>query len=165
MPTFNNSAELEAAAIKGMKSALDDMLDEVLTENEKRVQTNVYDAYQPIEYNRTDEFKDAWSKRSQSGKKSVEGETYFDSSKLTPNAAELQHTDVYGESVVDAMADIIYQSSQGCIARPTKRNAWKKLDRWFSENKIRQLYTRGLKKAGVPAIKTTGGITKESLNE
>lgn len=165
MPTFSNEAELKALAIRGMKSALDDMLDVVLDENEVRIRSNVYDVYQPIEYDRTDEFEYAWSKKSESHIDSVEGETYFDPSKLTPNPFALQHTDIYAQSQTEEMADFIYTSAAGLFPRPTKRNAWKKLDRWFSENKIRELYQRGLKRAGIPVIKSSGGITKQSSNE
>lgn len=165
MPTFHSDAELKAAAIPCMKKALDDMLDAVLDENEVRIRSNVYDVYTPIEYDRTDEFEYAWSKTSESSTDSVNGETYFDPSKLTPNPFALQHTDMYGQSQVTEMADFIYVSGQGAFPRPTKRNAWKKLDRWFSENKIRQLYHRGLKNAGLPVIKSSGDITKQSVDE
>lgn len=162
MPTFNNDEELSEAATDGLDQAMNYMMGELLIENEKKVQKTVYDAYSPDVYKRTDDFKLAWDIDHSKSGKSVEGEFYFEPSNLSVNPSELQHTDIYGDSVADEMADLIYQSGPGLFHRPTKRNAWKKTDKWFSKNKITELYQRGMKRAGLPIKKSSGDPVKIS---
>ena len=162
MPTFNNDEELSEAATDKLEQAMHYMLGELLSENEKKIQKTVYDAYRPDVYKRTDDFKQAWDVQESKSTKTVDGEFYFEPSNLSINPSELQHTDIYGESVADEMADLIYQSEPGLFHRPTKRNAWKKTDKWFSKNKITELYQRGMKRAGLPIKKSSGDPVKTS---
>lgn len=162
MPTFNNDEELSEAVMDKLEQAMQYMMGELLTENEKKIQKTVYDAYSPDVYKRTDDFKQAWDATESKSGKTVDGEFYFDPSNLSVNPSELQHTDIYGDSVADEMADLIYQSGQGLFYRPTKRNAWKELDKWFSRNKIVELYQRGMKRAGLPVKKSSGDPVKIS---
>lgn len=162
MPTFNNDKELSEAATWRLDEAMGYMMSELLKKNDKQIQKTVYDKYSPDVYERSYDFKTAWDIDHSRTGKSVEGEFYFEPSYLTVDPQELRHTDVYGESVVDEMADLIYQSGQGIFHRPTKRNAWKKLDKWFNKDKIVSLYQRGMKRAGLPFEKSSGDPTKTS---
>ena len=56
----NNNA-LQAAVVADLKNVVDYVVQKLWEENRDLVQKIVYDGYQPEEYERTNEFKEAWN--------------------------------------------------------------------------------------------------------
>ena len=158
---FLDDDSLSSAITDRLKIAVQYVVDRILTENDSTILDVVYSTYAPSVYQRTFEFKKAWDTKVGSMKKYVEGEFFYDSRELTVDPEIGQHASVVSkDSVAEYMADILYEGAMGCIYRPTKRNAWKVLDKWLSNTKFRQIFEEGLNYAGLEWHRSIGGIDK-----
>ena len=167
---FLDDDSLSSAITDRLKIAVQYVVDRILTENDSTILDVVYSTYAPSEYQRTGEFQKAWDTKVGSMKKYVEGEFFYDSRELTVDPEMGQHASVLDRgyegkvgdvhSVAEYMADILYEGAMGCIYRPTKRNAWKVLDKWLSNTKFRQIFEEGLNYAGLEWHRSIGRIDK-----
>ena len=158
---FLDDDSLSSAITDRLKIAVQYTVDRILTENDSTILDVVYSTYAPSEYQRTGEFQKAWDTKVGSMKKYVEGEFFYDSRELTVDPEIGKHASVVSkDSVAEYMADILYEGAMGCIYRPTKRNAWKVLDKWLSNTKFRQIFEEGLNYAGLEWHRSIGGIDK-----
>ena len=158
---FLDDDSLSSAITDGLKIAVQYVVDRILEENDSTILDVVYSTYSPSVYQRTGEFQKAWDTKVSSMKKYVEGEFFYDSRELTVDPEIGQHASVVSkDSVAEYMADILYEGAMGCIYRPTKRNAWKVLDKWLSNTKFRQIFEEGLNYAGLEWHRSIGGIDK-----
>ena len=66
---------------------------------------------------------------------------------------------VTGASVASVMPEVIYQWGQGCVPRPTGRDAWAALDGYLTNSTMRSIFESGLNASGLPWKRSTGGIT------
>lgn len=155
MPLFANEDQLRKASIGGLQSAVDYVLEEILAENEKDIESIVYGGYSPNWYPRTGQFKQAWDIKS-GGFGDAGGEFFFEPSNLSGGFPV--HTNVDNKSVTEAMADILYVMGRGCIERPTGRNAYKALTNWLTIPRFRQIFEAGMTKAGIPWEVGYGGL-------
>ena len=57
---MTNSNALQAAVVADLKNVVDYVVQKLWEENRDLIQKIVYDGYQPEEYERTYEFKEAW---------------------------------------------------------------------------------------------------------
>ena len=158
---FLDDDSLSSAITDRLKIAVQYTVDRILTENDSTILDVVYSTYAPSVYQRTGEFQKAWDTKVGSMKKYVEGEFFYDSRELTVDPEIGKHASVVSkDSVAEYMADILYEGAMGCIYRPTKRNAWKVLDKWLSNTKFRQIFEEGLNYAGLEWHRSIGGIDK-----
>ena len=158
---FLDDDSLSSAITDRLKIAVQYTVDRILTENDSTILDVVYSTYAPSEYQRTGEFQKAWDTKVGSMKKYVEGEFFYDSRELTVDPEIGKHASVVSkDSVAEYMADILYEGAMGCIYRPTKRNAWKVLDKWLSNTKFRQIFEEGLNYAGLEWHRSIGRIDK-----
>ena len=164
----NNNA-LQAAVVADLKNVVDYVVQKLWEENQELVQRIVYDGYQPEEYERTDEFKEAWDTDVKSLRNTVQGEFKYDSRLLTVDTDNGQHSSlVDGTPMTEYLAEVIYEGLSGAIYEPgyaknssrfkgqewtDKRDAWYALLKWFSKSKLRQLFEEGMRKEGLDFIK------------
>lgn len=154
---FLNEAELKAAITGGITIAVESTINAIHGENREQIQEVVYSSYAPSWYGRTNNFLNAWS--TEVG--GTEGEMYYDESKIsTGNKKDGRHVSVVDEaSMAAVMPEVIYQWGQGCMPRPTGRDAWKALDSFLTNTQMRSLFEAGLNASGLPWKRSTGAIT------
>lgn len=154
---FSTEAELRQAIEGGLTTAITSTISAIHGKNEEEIDTIVYGSYAPSWYGRTNNFLNAWS--TEVG--GTEGEMYYDESKIsTGNKKNGRHVSVVDEaSMAAVMPEVIYQWGQGCMPRPTGRDAWKALDSYLTNTQMRSLFEAGLNASGLPWKRSTGAIT------
>lgn len=154
---FSTEAELRQAIEGGLTTAITSTISAIHGKNEEEIDEIVYSSYAPSWYGRTYEFRNAW--KTQVG--GTEGEMYFDEGAISAGGIEdgAHASVVTGDSVASAMPEVIYQWGQGCVPRPTGRDAWKALDSFLTNTQMRSLFEAGLNASGLPWKRSTGAIT------
>ena len=164
----NNNA-LQAAVVADLKNVVDYVVQKLWEENRDLVQKIVYDGYQPEEYERTNEFKEAWNTDVKTLNSFIQGEFKYDSRLLTVDADNGQHSSlVDGAPMTEYLAEVIYDGLSGAIYEPgyaknssrfkgqpwaNKRDVWSALLKWFNKTKLRQLFEEGMRQQGVNFIR------------
>ena len=164
----NNNA-LQAAVVADLKNVVDYVVQKLWEENRDLIQKIVYDGYQPEEYERTNEFKEAWNTDVKTLNNFVQGEFKYDSRLLTVDTDNGQHSSlVDGTPMTEYLAEVIYDGLSGAIYEPgyaknssrfkgqpwaNKRDVWSALLKWFSKTKLKQLFEEGMRKEGLDFIK------------
>ena len=160
----NNNA-LQAAVVADLKNVVDYVVQKLWEENRDLVQKIVYDGYQPEEYERTNEFKEAWNTDVKTLNNFVQGEFKYDSRLLTVDTDNGQHSSlVDGTPMTEYLAEVIYDGLSGAIYEPgyaknssrfkgqpwaNKRDVWSALLKWFNKTKLRQLFEEGMRREGI----------------
>ena len=160
----NNNA-LQAAVVADLKNVVDYVVQKLWEENRDLVQKIVYDGYQPEEYERTNEFKEAWNTDVKTLNSFIQGEFKYDPRLLTVNEDNGQHSSlVDGTPMTEYLAEVIYDGLSGAIYEPgyaknstrfkgqpwaNKRDVWSALLKWFNKTKLRQLFEEGMRKEGI----------------
>lgn len=158
-----NDAQVQAMLMPALKKAVDYVVKQVLAENEQLIQQIVYDGYEPIEYDRTGQFKKAWDTNTHITGDTVTGEMAYDPDKLTSYGSH--HASIIdGQPMQDYLADIIYEGLSGAIyqqgyakntpwfkgqAWTKKRNVWNALIKWLGPNRLRRLFEEGMRQQGL----------------
>ena len=163
----NNNA-LQAAVVADLKNVVDYVVQKLWEENQELVQKIVYDGYQPEEYERTDEFKEAWDTDVKSLRDTVQGEFKYDSRLLTVTDNGQHSSLVDGTPMTEYLAEVIYEGLSGAIYEPgyaknsarfagqawaNKRDVWSALLKWFNKTKLKQLFEEGMRQQGMNFIK------------
>ena len=164
----NNNA-LQAAVVADLKNVVDYVVQKLWEENRDLVQKIVYDGYQPEEYERTNEFKEAWNTDVKTLNSFIQGEFKYDSRLLTVDTDNGQHSSlVDGTPMTEYLAEVIYDGLSGAIYEPgyaknssrfkgqpwaNKRDVWSALLKWFNKTKLKQLFEEGMRKEGLDFIK------------
>lgn len=174
----NNNA-LQAAVVADLKNVVDYVVQKLWEENRDLVQKIVYDGYQPEEYERTNEFKEAWNTDVKTLNNFVQGEFKYDSRLLTVDTDNGQHSSlVDGTPMTEYLAEVIYDGLSGAIYEPgyaknssrfkgqpwaNKRDVWSALLKWFNKTKLRQLFEEGMRKEGLDFIKHNVAINVRNI--
>ena len=174
----NNNA-LQAAVVADLKNVVDYVVQKLWEENRDLVQKIVYDGYQPEEYERTNEFKEAWNTEVKTLNNFVQGEFKYDSRLLTVDTDNGQHSSlVDGTPMTEYLAEVIYDGLSGAIYEPgyaknssrfkgqpwaNKRDVWSALLKWFNKTKLRQLFEEGMRKEGLDFIKHNVAINVRNI--
>lgn len=163
----NNNA-LQAAVVADLKNVVDYVVQKLWEENQELVQKIVYDGYQPEEYERTDEFKEAWDTDVKTLHNAVQGEFKYDSRLLTVTDNGQHSSLVDGTPMTEYLAEVIYEGLSGAIYEPgyaknsarfagqawaNKRDVWSALLKWFNITKLRQLFEEGMRQQGMNFIR------------
>lgn len=175
MQKAKNDNELWMMLIAPIQRAIDGIVKQMLLKNSELIQQIVYDVYDPIEYERTGQFKEAWSMDDAKRLRTdyVEGGMYYDSRLLDVNPDMGQHASVIdGQPMTEYLADVIYQGLSGTFGRgraryasgssyfkgqawTKKRDVWTKLMNSYKAAEFKKLFKEELEKNGC-AVKTYG---------
>ena len=170
----NNNA-LQAAVVADLKNVVDYVVQKLWEENRDLVQKIVYDGYQPEEYERTNEFKEAWNTEVKTLNSFVQGEFKYDSRLLTVDTDNGQHSSlVDGTPMTEYLAEVIYEGLSGAIYEPgyaknsgyfkgqawtKKRDVWDALNDKLGKKTLRQYFEEGMRKQGIAYRRNrTGGV-------
>lgn len=174
-----NDEQLKRLLMPKIKEAVDLLVQKIWNENRELVRTIVYEAYSPTRYNRTGEFKEAWSTDSTMNEASgkAQGSFYYDPDKLTPGDDD-PDSPRYGQHVsaidrflmTDYLAEVIYQGKagpafgHGVTSGPwhSKRDVWAQLEKKIGRVKLKSWMKECFDKVGLPvqAYGTPWGMEK-----
>ena len=86
-----NNQEVEQMLMPALEKAIDYVVQKIWNDNRELIRTIVYESYQPEEYERTGEFKEAWDTDVKRLGNFVRGEMKYDPRELTVNYNKWQH--------------------------------------------------------------------------
>lgn len=169
-----NDIELVNMVMPALEQAVNYVVQKIWNDNRELIRQLVYETYQPSEYQRSGEFKQAWTTvdSKTSGNKTVGKFEYDPDSMSVGDPATERGTPEYGKhaSAVDDsdareyLAEIIYQGLAGPAfgygpvhsgAWTKKRNVWETLIKKLGNRKFKSYFHEGLRLAGVK-FKDTG---------
>lgn len=161
-----NEYELSSIFIPMLHEVVDYMVQKIWNENKELIRKEIYDVYNPIKYNRTGEFREAWdtSVESQVSTQKVQGKFFYDPMSMSVGSNDPysddfgQHVSAEsGEDVREYLAEIIYQGLAGPAFGhggygpwSQKRDAWSLLVSKIGKQKINNLFREGANKVGLP---------------
>lgn len=174
MAQLRNDAQVQATFVPLIKNAVDYVIQKLWNENRELVRKLVYDAYQPEQYQRTGEFKEAWDTDVKSKQNLVEGKFAYDPRLLTVDG-EHHGSIIDGQPMTTYLAEVIYEGLAGDIyqggyakdnpafageAWAKKRDVWTALNKWFTKTKLRELFEEGMRQQGLTVQRHNVGITR-----
>ena len=140
--TIAISSDIEFYAVigKAVSRAIDEVIERIFAELQKEIERDIYGAYTPQDYDRTEGLLEAW-KHEVSG---LSGNIEFQPNMLALDPAGFHHSSPYGWDVRDQIFDILeggykaYNAKTGKRAIPP-RPMWddflakidSKIDRWI----------------------------------
>ena len=136
---INSDIEFYAIIGKAVNKAIDEVIERIFAELQKEIERDIYGAYTPTSYDRTEGLLEAW-KHEAIG---LSGNIEFQPSMLPVNPSAFQHDSPYGWDVRDRIFDILekgygaYNYHTGKAIPP--RRMWddflakidSKIDRWI----------------------------------
>lgn len=165
---IKNEAELKRLLLNSLNEVVKYVLENIDEENVKAIDAVIYGSYDPVQYNRTYEFREAWRQESSVSVSGsiVKGKYSFDGSRLKPNPVLAQHASlVDGTPFQVYLADVIYQGTAGILfGNPSwaqNRNAYDVLDKWLNKTKFRELFEEGMNRAGLTYHHNKAALKKE----
>ena len=136
---IRSDAEFYAVIGKAVSKAIDEVIERIFAELQKEIERDIYGAYTPKDYDRTEGLLEAW-KHETSG---LFGNIEFQPDMLPVNPSAFQHSSPYGWDVRDRIFDIL-ESGYGAYNYHTgkeipPRRMWddflakidSKIDRWI----------------------------------
>lgn len=154
---ITSESQLANQLITPLKQATQYVVDKILETNQEQVEKIVYNAYNPIVYERQKDLLNSWkAETTQYGSSAIFGSFEYDESQITATSV------VTGE-VVPYLADIVYNGLAGHIFGEgpwtKKRDAWAALEKEVGANKIRQWMKEGMSATGLN-FKSHGGAIR-----
>lgn len=165
-----NDEELIAMIIPELKQAMDYAIQKIWNDNRELIRTVVYESYQPTEYQRTGEFKEAWVTDTKAFRNVVQSELKFDPRLLEVNYDKWQHgSKELEEPMTTYLAEVIYQGKSGKMFGDgpwtRRRNVWQQLNKRIGSKKIGQYFEEGMKYFGIQYKNKRGSIKKVKYDE
>ena len=169
MAKSRNNLQTSQMLIPNIKIAVDYLVKKILEENKVIVTQIVYEAYNPVKYQRTNEFKEAWDTKVSTAGNLVEGEFKYDPRLLTVYPDTGQHSSIayntLGDPMTTYLADIVYQGLAGDFTGDykyakqnpkfknqewtKKRDAWNQLEKALGSRLLKQWMKEGFALAGL----------------
>lgn len=149
-----NNQELENMLMPALEKAIDYVVQKIWNDNRELIRTIVYESYQPEEYERTGEFKEAWDTDVKRLGNFVRGEMKYDPRELTVNYNKWQHGSAYlQQPMTTYLAEVIYQGLSGDFFGEgpwtKKRDVWAALNKEVGIRKIKQYFEEGMRHNGL----------------
>lgn len=171
-----NNQELENMLMPALEKAIDYVVQKIWNDNRELIRTIVYESYQPEEYERTGEFKEAWDTDVKRLGNFVRGEMKYDPRELTVNYNKWQHgsryvsNDELHETVMTTyLAEVIYQGLSGDLFGEgpwtKKRDVWAALNKEVGIRKIKQYFEEGMRRNGLNFKGHTASIKVTKYDE
>lgn len=158
-----NDSQLLAMIMPDFKKVVKYMVDTMLAENRLLIEDMVYRAYDPEEYERTGQFKEAWTTDSHVTSNVATGELKYDPDKLT-SFGNHHASIIDGQPMDEYLAAVIYEGMSGAIyhqgyakysdqfkgqAWAKSRNVWNALLNYFGEQRFRRYFEKAMSHYGI----------------
>lgn len=182
---LRNEQDIKSVFVPILEKAADYVVQKIWNENRELIRHIVYDAYDPVDYERSGEFKEAWTTSSNSnismGK--AQGKFEYDPESMSIGYPSTEYGTLgYGKhaSAIDNfdarpyLAEIIYQGMAGPAFGygsahdgpwAKKRDVWEALNKKIGKNKIRAYFEEGLIKQGIKFKRHRDGIGVTKYDE
>lgn len=165
-----NNQELENMLMPALEKAIDYVVQKIWNDNRELIRTIVYESYQPEEYERTGEFKEAWDTDVKRLGNFVRGEMKYDPRELTVNYNKWQHGSAYlQQPMTTYLAEVIYQGLSGDLFGEgpwtKKRDVWAALNREVGIRKIKQYFEEGMRRNGLDFRGHTASVKVTKYDE
>ena len=165
-----NNQELENMLMPALEKAIDYVVQKIWNDNRELIRTIVYESYQPEEYERTGEFKEAWDTDVKRLGNFVRGEMKYDPRELTVNYNKWQHGSAYlQQPMTTYLAEVIYQGLSGNLFGEgpwtKKRDVWAALNREIGIRKIKQYFEEGMRRNGLDFRGHTASVKVTKYDE
>ena len=161
---FVNDEQLRREITKNLTTASLITMEETKKVLQKNITLDVYGGYSPSEYDRTFEFMDAWETEEGGASGIAPAQMHYEPDFIT-TVSPPQHASVLnGVSVVDVLADWIFEGHDSGLfpgAWSNARDAWKSMDKEITNTKFRAMYENGLNETKMPWKRSTGAVIKE----
>ncbi len=151
-----NQSELTELLRQELKPVVDKVVDKIYIDNYDMIEKIVYDAYQPEEYQRTNDFAlDAWevTPAHSNGKLRIQGDVHYAPENMTYRPDDFVHGSNYGGDVREALAEIIYQGKSGPMFGKgpwtRKRNAYNALIKYLGKRRFNSYLKEALDECGI----------------
>ena len=166
---FNYSAKRKKT--NPVTFALYYVMEQITLRNMELIERIVYENYDPLVYERTNQFEYAWKFNISTMGNNIHGKFEYAPKKMQYNASKGQHgtpdrsltgymTDEYYQDVAsswgdarDDLAAIIYENLNGSLFPNTgwkhKRDAWSPLIKSLESQRLGQWFQQGLRQAGL----------------
>lgn len=153
-----------------LEKAIDYVVQKIWNDNRELIRTIVYESYQPEEYERTGEFKEAWDTDVKRLGNFVRGEMKYDPRELTVNYNKWQHGSAYlQQPMTTYLAEVIYQGLSGDLFGEgpwtKKRDVWAALNREVGIRKIKQYFEEGMRRNGLDFRGHTASVKVTKYDE
>lgn len=171
-----NDNEVKAMIIPDLKNVVDYVVQKIWNDNRELVREIVYEAYSPVVYTRTGDFKEAWDTDVSSGGSAVQGVFKYAPDLMSPHTSMLS-----GEDIREGLAEIIYQGMAGDFtgryryardnpgfagqAWSSGRNAWVRLKKELGKRKLKNYFVAGLRANGIKFIDRRGALSVREFDE
>lgn len=162
--------ELKRLLLNSLNEVVKYVLDNIDEENVRAIDATIYGSYDPIEYDRTYEFREAWRQESNTSVSGsvVHGKYSFDGSYLSANPVLAQHASlVDGTPFQVYLADVIYNGTAGILfGNPSwakNRNAYNVLNKWLDKTRFRTLFEEGMSRAGLTYHHNKSALKRENI--
>ena len=165
-----NDQEVEQMLMPALEKAIDYVVQKIWNDNRELIRTIVYESYQPEEYERTGEFKEAWDTDVKRLGNFVRGEMKYDPRELTVNYNKWQHGSAYlQQPMTTYLAEVIYQGLSGDLFGEgpwtKKRDVWAALNREVGIRKIKQYFEEGMRRSGIKFKGHTAAVKVTKYDE
>ena len=137
--SIRSDIEFYAVIGKAVSRAIDEVIERVFVELQDEIRRDIYGAYTPKDYDRTEGLLEAWKHET----RGLFGNIEFQPSMLPVNPSAFQHSSPYGWDVRDQIFDILeggYRAYNAKTGKPIpRRPMWEdflakvdsKIDRWI----------------------------------
>ena len=165
-----NDQEVEQMLMRALEKAIDYVVQKIWNDNRELIRQIVYEAYQPEQYERTGEFKEAWDTDVKRLGNFVRGEMKYDPRELTVNYNKWQHGSAYlQQPMTTYLAEVIYQGLSGDLFGEgpwtKKRDVWAALNREVGIRKIKQYFEEGMRRSGIKFKGHTAAVKVTKYDE
>ena len=157
--SFKNDAELRKAMEQALSGSSLHTMEQTKTMLQIHIDKDVYGAYAPEVYPRSEEFRDAWETENIG----TGAEIHYEPDDLSV-AAPVHASVITGQGVTSVLADWIFEGNSGGLfgngGWNSSRDAWKSLDKEMTNTKFRSMYEAGMTAVGIPWKRSGGAVTK-----
>lgn len=150
---IQNTNQFNSVFGRAIWSAVDYVMSKMLETYREDIYRIVYGSNSPEEYQRTYQFAESWTAENKSIENGGEGKLYQDYSKMTFNPTLYQHGSPLSGSVVDSLAEIIFEGASGNMFGEgwwqSARDPWTPFVKNLDSNLLKRWFKQGMKQQGV----------------
>ena len=166
MARIQNENQLQSAIAQALQPVINKVLEKILAENKDLIDEGIYNANTPSVYERTEEFREAWSTEDSTiNNNHVSGKFFYDPDKMSVDPDMFQHGSNYYQpnDVREFLANLIYEGRSGPFFGEgywtRKKELWKLLMNRLGKRRILSYVEEALKEEGINYTRHVAPLT------